>query len=382
NDAAVQIMTIHKAKGLEFDVVILPSLGKITGRDSAPLLSWIERPQQPAATQLLMSPIHSANERNEVYGYLRQLDRERQQQEQKRILYVACTRAKNTLHLLGHAPTNTKGQLNPRAGTLLHDLWPAVRDIFESQHPKNLKIPELSSLEPTEIAPRALWRRCSADVARSLSVLDDVPTVAERQIDIRPAYLWAGQQVREIGRLVHRWLMDLSRLDCALSEGVTSDEIIEVANHRVSQLALNETDKPTAVETVITAVTHAIQDKRFQWLIDSSHTDAHSEYALTGWLNDQWVNVVIDRTFVDTRGVRWIVDYKTSQHLGGELNTFLDQEQQRYRPQLDRYARLIQLKEPGRAICCGLYFPLLNAWKEWPVTKSQGASSASLSKGQ
>ena len=50
------------------------------------------------------------------------------------------------------------------------------------------------------------------------------------------------------------------------------------------------------------------------------------------------VRVVIDRSFVDAAGVRWIVDYKTSRHEGAGLDEFLDREQERYRPQLERYA--------------------------------------------
>ncbi|MBS1834994.1 MAG: hypothetical protein JST65_19905, partial [Acidobacteria bacterium] len=67
-------------------------------------------------------------------------------------------------------------------------------------------------------------------------------------------------------------------------------------------------------------------------------------------------------------GVRWIIDYKTSTHEGGELEWFLDGEQLRYRPQLERYGRLFRLAEPARPIRLGLYFPLLGAWREWELS--------------
>jgi hypothetical protein len=58
------------------------------------------------------------------------------------------------------------------------------------------------------------------------------------------------------------------------------------------------------------------------------------------------------------------VDYKTSSHEGAGLETFLDSEQARYRPQLERYAELARRlgSEPVRM---GLYFPLLSAWRSW-----------------
>jgi hypothetical protein len=73
---------------------------------------------------------------------------------------------------------------------------------------------------------------------------------------------------------------------------------------------------------------------------------------------------VIDRTFVDEGGVRWIIDYKTSQSPGEDLENFLEAEKERYREQLERYARLMALRD-NRPIRLGLYFPLLGAWLEW-----------------
>ena len=73
---------------------------------------------------------------------------------------------------------------------------------------------------------------------------------------------------------------------------------------------------------------------------------------------------VIDRTFIDETGVRWIIDYKTSLHEGANLENFLEGEKERYRDQLERYARLM-VQRDARPIRLGLYFPLLGEWLEW-----------------
>ena len=75
-------------------------------------------------------------------------------------------------------------------------------------------------------------------------------------------------------------------------------------------------------------------------------------------------NGVIDRTFVDTDGVRWIVDYKTASHEGAGESAFLDNELERYRARLERYARYFRATE-SRPIRLGLYFPLMGGWREW-----------------
>jgi len=74
--------------------------------------------------------------------------------------------------------------------------------------------------------------------------------------------------------------------------------------------------------------------------------------------------VIFDRSFIDENGVRWIIDYKTSQHSGGGLDEFLEREVERYRPQLHRYAMLARKLGP-EPVRVGLYFPLMGAWREW-----------------
>jgi ATP-dependent exoDNAse (exonuclease V) beta subunit len=84
-------------------------------------------------------------------------------------------------------------------------------------------------------------------------------------------------------------------------------------------------------------------------------------------VHGQIVAGVIDRTFVDEHGVRWIVDFKTGAHEGGGLDRFLDEEVQRYRDQLLRYARLMRLFRPDQPVRAALYFPLMKQWREVPV---------------
>ena len=76
------------------------------------------------------------------------------------------------------------------------------------------------------------------------------------------------------------------------------------------------------------------------------------------------MRVVIDRSFVDAAGVRWIVDYKTSSHEGAGLDEFLDREQERYRPQLERYAALCA--GSARSRCGSACISRCSAaWREW-----------------
>ena len=120
---------------------------------------------------------------------------------------------------------------------------------------------------------------------------------------------------------------------------------------------------PEASARAQQALIRCVSDSRGRWLLGEQNS-GRSELRLTGLAEGRMVNVVIDRTFVDEQGVRWIIDYKTSSHEGGDVDAFLDNEQLRYRGQLERYARLMQAGGEQR-IRLGLYFPLLGGWREW-----------------
>ena len=108
-----------------------------------------------------------------------------------------------------------------------------------------------------------------------------------------------------------------------------------------------------------------LASERGRWLFSAAQRETAAELPLTALDQGQTVHVIIDRTFVDAEGRRWIVDFKTGLHSGGSLDAYLDSEVQRYRAQLERYGRIMSAID-DRPIMLGLYFPLLDAWREWP----------------
>jgi hypothetical protein len=139
------------------------------------------------------------------------------------------------------------------------------------------------------------------------------------------------------------------------------------------ELGVPGSELTDAAERVAAALSRTVADARGRWLLGGDHVSAACEYSLTGVDAGEIVNVRIDRTFIDPEGTRWIIDYKSSSHEGADLEAFLDNERERYRGQLERYGRMLSAFD-ARPVRMGLYFPLLNGWRE-VESISRGAAS-------
>jgi ATP-dependent exoDNAse (exonuclease V) beta subunit len=82
--------------------------------------------------------------------------------------------------------------------------------------------------------------------------------------------------------------------------------------------------------------------------------------ALTVVAEDGVRNVRIDRTFVEG-GIRWIIDFKSTQIEGGSPERFFDLQVEKYAPDLERYREAVRLLD-SRPVKCALYFPLQREW--------------------
>ena len=113
-----------------------------------------------------------------------------------------------------------------------------------------------------------------------------------------------------------------------------------------------------AVLRVEAVLREALSDPQGQWLLAADHTEQLNEYAVTVAEGGRYRQLVIDRAFVDSKGVRWIVDYKTSSHEGGDPEGFIRSEVERYAHQLQAYRQAFACLEQ-RTTNTALYFPLL-----------------------
>ncbi|MFK8067742.1 MAG: UvrD-helicase domain-containing protein [Gammaproteobacteria bacterium] len=371
-DQSVQLMTIHKAKGLEFDIVILPALERHSKNDERQLLQWIEwHNAEENANELLLAPIEeTGREKEPINQYLSLLEKERSRHETVRLLYVAATRAKQQLHLIGRVEYNAKGELkSPDQRSLLARIWPSVKDQFEEKEPQ---IVEANSVDDSAENFTSYINRLTSDwvLPESSEVLDweveFVDKKKEKQTEKNQEleFIWAGAPARHIGTVVHRLLQQVAEEGLDRWDQQRIGSITPLIETLLLESGLSKVRLSAAVKKVTKSINQTLQDDRGRWVLCAQNQQAKSEYSLTGVVDGELINIIIDRTFIDQNGTRWIIDYKTGSHEGGDLEGFLDNEQLRYREQLERYAKMITNLEK-RPIKLALYFPQFSGWREW-----------------
>jgi len=392
--SGVQILTVHKSKGLQYQHVLVPNLQSRDRADESQLLLSRE-----ASTGHLMACRMPGDQKADekarsLYHWLKEEEKQRAKNEFKRVLYVAATRAEQTLALFGTLFDNKTpwgnsllGALEPVFGALWQDLETAddageelgeeAVDLSIATLPPALAAPVLP---PPDVKLPSRARRTSA--RRAAAEIDD------------PELLFASERRAAIlrGNLTHQVL-------CALTRNGDEPAAVSVAERIERELPLwhqeamarglgtelaSEVARATAEG--VTRVTHS---ELGQWCVLEPQADSQAELPLTLWENSGPLKLVIDRTFVtstldpqfntktdpDTR-TRWIIDYKTAQPADGLADLtaehWLQAEIERYAPQLDGYARALTAIYPHQRMRKGLYFTAIDEFWELGVNSTDG----------
>ncbi len=355
----VQVMTIHRAKGLEFDHVLVPALERVTRGAERRLLRWIDLPGEGDTSDLLIAPTPpvGAREEGDLNRYVKHLIHERDTNERARLMYVAATRARRTLWLSGSPGTAADGTVKPDRRSPLAMLWPALGGRFATLAAAQPQ-PGMPAARPPPLL-RLLpgWRPAEVPAAVPVAQLPAAYLATEP-----PEFSWVRETQRHIGTVVHGWLARLAQ-EMRLPSAAAIDAERPRLLAQLRRLGVPEREQPRALDRVLAAVRGTLDDPRGRWILATGHREAHSEWELSGLSAGRLRSVKIDRCFLDADGTRWVIDFKTSTHEGAGLEAFLDQELERYRPQLEGYATLARALGP-QPVRAALYFPLLGAFRE------------------
>lgn len=351
NEDLVQIMTMHKAKGLEFDAVILPGLGKKLRADDQKLFLIDQRSSQFDA--VIMAPIKASDAAADpIYAYVEWCNKQRQNYEDLRLLYVAATRAKQQLYCLGAV-----GKDGPMESSLLAKLWGALDREFVNN--------EVIPLSNSEVKSD-LQARCGDQEQCNLARLpftwfnQDFPAIAMLKTSEKPSIKQQSDWLRLVGIVVHRILWQISKDGIELWDHNKVTAQTHLWRQQLRQLGIDQQYLADALGLIQQAIYNTTQDS-FGAKILSKHIEEYSEWGLTIHEQDDCNKIIIDRAFVDHSGKFWIVDYKVV-HDASEISAAM----QKYQPQLQKYVKAVRLLRSDTDIKAGLYFPLQSKWYEMP----------------
>ncbi len=232
----IEIMTMHRAKGLEFDTVIALGLGRDPPSDDKRPLHWLERAAADGSKDLLLAPTLADEDSERLTDFVRRADRERERAERARLLYVAATRARDRLHLVWQLSASRS---EPKPGSLLSCLWDTLdpATVVAVAGDAAAKTAEQDALEPVlrrlaDVAlPRDLERsRQQAPMRPPPREQKPTPALGMPQLALpfeserlpsseldaatvepaRPEFVWAGRAAAHVGTVVHRHLQRIA----------------------------------------------------------------------------------------------------------------------------------------------------------------------------
>jgi ATP-dependent helicase/nuclease subunit A len=398
SDGAVDLMTIHGAKGLEWDVVIVPCLERPTRSNQTRLLTWSEFDSADQETaHIVLAPIAGKGERSrELNDWLRSVHNAREEAERKRLFYVACTRAREELHLFASPQAKANGSVNLETGSLLSTAWPSAERRFLEAAPESdaaakvFVMPSAPLVEDDFVGdlaaeaeeparPPVLLRLplsyqpgARFETPRRLSYGETESAPSGIHFD-RPE---GSFEARAFGNAVHAFVETITK---RFADGLSVNSLLrEVAGWgpRIAAVLRGDGLPPNAVERLAAraqmALNNMLRDAEGLWVL-AAREEASSEYPLTSWTESRR-SVRLDRVFragtspiVEGSECLWIVDYKTTTHGRGGVEEFLAGEREKYGPQMEAYARMVAAEGEVRV---GLYYPMLPRLVWWTPEKN------------
>jgi len=403
-DSQVQIMTIHKSKGLEFDCVILPRLDSKSANSDNPLIKWTEVIDTSGESHRLLSiSKQTGKEHDSIYQYISYLDKQKEKYENQRVLYVAATRAKSELYLFGNVVTDNKKQdkqtdtektyKRPVANSFLELLWDGLQeqleiipnnDIHANENrlvndPTKLNETELQSIAGLDSTKSQLdYIFPSRKIKRtSLDRIVDIKTIPKTELS---SYLEPTRKLESInnydevldndraivGIVIHKQLEWLSNHDLSnheLEQFSLPNNWKEISRTQLVASGISSANEKLTqhVDTVYLAIKNTLNDEMGRFILNN-HEQARSELSLHNKISDSiYIQRIVDRTFVVDH-TRWIIDYKSSEPTESESKEeFIKKELNNYREQIDDYVEIFKKME-NRNVIAGLYFPLIQSF--------------------
>ncbi|WP_109302135.1 exodeoxyribonuclease V subunit beta [Aquimarina sp. AU474] len=302
SEKAIKIMTIHKAKGLEFPCVIYPYANIDIYREIEPK-TWLSVNNKEYSN--FEEVFIDYNKNISDYGVNAQeivLDRQAQLElDAFNLLYVVLTRAEEQLYVISKLEVTSKGESNPNkfSGKFINYL-------------KNIGLWDQEKTEYTFGNPSRPYHK-EKDIEGNetnvvkLSRFNDFSRTYKVHIITNSGKLWDTSQMNAIekGNLIH----DLMSLI------YTDQDVVGVINEAYIKGEITILDKEAITKELMGVVKHP---ELYQYFSEGNTVYNERDIVFNGKLFRP------DRVVVDKNGITTIIDYKTGTYDASHANQILE----------------------------------------------------------
>ena len=367
----IDLMTVHAAKGLEFDIVFLPFLDWCPLAKAGPSPPYLlERlPDGDRSPLIAMGPDRRLATPEPAYRLLMDLQEKKKVGEAKRLFYVGVTRAKRRIFMSGVVQKGGKGFSAQRRSILS---WVMDHERLTGAPLDNLAFHQ----------NRLIQIICNPMVAEEKKgppvILPPLPDPISFQPEYipyvveSPSSLVGEDMIKVVESESHAGVAEIAAARGGIThriiESFWRSRILPDAQQVAIALAYEGVNSETALflaRDILYEVSLCMEEPFFKKLMDSKDTVAHSEWSIEDLTpSDKIRSGTLDFVFRD--GNRYlIIDFKTSRPEPQEtIDAFLKRQRDIYRPQLVAYQEMLsKVKECScDKIMIGLYFTYLQRW--------------------
>lgn len=340
---SVKLMSIHKSKGLQFPAVIIYDISrndkKGNKEESAYLSDWLSSSAAPRLGKI----------KDLSYCLMEQSNKKHAKAEERRILYVALTRAKERLVILGSAQADkTLAEPLLEAGCYPGEDMPAVLQdgVCEASYLRYSDSAAGAASQPAQAGPddfaflrqwKEIWLKRSEEYRQA--ALQTLPRPSSAATN-------GGYESEErakamlIGRICHRLL-------CQILQGreisLNNAAVIEGADPQKDEAAITEAQD---------IIEEFAKSDAFKKLASMKTLACELPFSVQGASAESYTGGIIDAVFEDKSGGIFIAEFKSDK---------IDKERQKetaekYMPQLEAYLNAARIIFNGKKISGALVF--------------------------
>jgi len=357
----VEIMTIHKSKGLEFDHVFLPGLARKSPPDEKSLLLWHQRLNEAGENKLFLATLSATgSEDTSLYNLLRFEKAEKTRMENARLLYIGITRAIKSAYLSSTLEDKEGEAKPPTPSSLLATIWDSLAKNSDAAEvttvPVDSTIPAVQQQNPLTLPPGI--HRLPSHHFDTLAQPTPQPSAIEEPDNTAPDLGISNQLQVEIGNLIHESLQNFLTNRRVLEP----EQLLALRRYwarHLNRFVFEASELDAALDRIEHALRQTLGSEELAWVFDNDYEVSDAELPMQSYGNGVLHTHILDRSFIDKQGVRWIVDYKSSEPQAGQSEQdFVEEQLTLYSEQLARYRRLFQ-DESNKGIKTALLFTSL-----------------------